>query len=173
MEKFAFLLAGIAVSLLGFVFVAVLYKWILRQPSENAKIAEIGEYIRKGSNTFLWKEYRVLAKFAGVAAVIIFVLLPRPVWASDVNLLDNLAMALAYIFGTVFSGLAGKVGIAVATKANIKTAEASKKGIAPGFLCGFRGGAVMGLAVVGASLLGVSLVFLITGNASMLLGFSF
>ena len=82
-------------------------------------------------------------------------------------------MALAYIFGTIFSAFAGKIGIQIATIANVKTAEAAQKGIRPSFLSGFRGGAVMGMAVVGASLLGVSLIFIITDQTSALLGFSF
>ena len=82
-------------------------------------------------------------------------------------------MAIAYIFGTVFSAIAGKVGISIATIANIKSAEAATKGIKPSFMAGYRGGAVMGMAVVGSSLLGVTLVLMLTDDASALLGFSF
>ena len=82
-------------------------------------------------------------------------------------------MAIAYIAGALFSAVAGKIGIQVATIANMKTAESARKGIRPAFMSGFRGGAVMGMAVVGASLLGVTLVFLFTGNTTALLGFSF
>ena len=111
-----------------------------------------------------------------VAFVIIVVFLPKPIFnqpdfKSILN--GNIMMGFAYLFGTVFSALAGKIGIFVATIANMKTAEAATKGIAPSFLSGFRGGAVMGMAVVGSSLLGISLFFLITKNPTMLLGFSF
>jgi K(+)-stimulated pyrophosphate-energized sodium pump len=82
-------------------------------------------------------------------------------------------MAVAYLFGTVFSAIAGKVGISIATIANIKSAEAATKGIKPSFMSGFRGGAVMGMAVVGASLLGVTAVLMLTNNTTALLGFSF
>lgn len=82
-------------------------------------------------------------------------------------------MALAYLIGTVFSAAAGKVGISIATIANVKAAEASTKGIKPSFMSGYRGGAVMGMAVVGSSLLGVTLVLLVTDNTTALLGFSF
>ncbi len=166
-----FIVAGIAVSLVGFVAVALLHRWVVRRPSENAKIAEVGALIRKGANTFLWKEYKVLTIFALIAAAVIFVILPRPIWMGFDWL--NVLMALAYLAGTAFSALAGKLGIIISTVANIKTAEAAKQGIRPSFLTGFRGGAVMGLAVVGASLLGVSLLFLAFGNATLLLGFSF
>jgi K(+)-stimulated pyrophosphate-energized sodium pump len=127
--------------------------------------------IRRGANTFLAKEYMVLAKFVGVASLLIFLFLPSPIWKND--FIQNLTMAIAYITGAVFSSIAGKIGIQVATIANMRTAESAKKGIRPAFMSGFRGGAVMGMAVVGASLLGVTLVYLITDNMTALLGFSF
>lgn len=166
-----FLVASLLVSALAFGFAVWLYQWVKKQPASNDRIAEVGGYIRKGAATFLGKEYRVLAKFCGVATVIIFVLLPLPIWYGDI--VANLKMALAYVAGTVFSAIAGKIGIQVATIANTKTAEAAQKGIRESFLCGFRGGAVMGMAVVGSSLLGVALVFWITGDTTALLGFSF
>ena len=82
-------------------------------------------------------------------------------------------MAIAYLCGTALSAIAGKIGILVATLSNGRTAEAAQKGIKPAFLIGFRGGAVMGLLVVGCSLLGVAAVLLVTGDSSILLGFSF
>lgn len=156
---------------MAFLFAGWLYLWVKKQPSSNEKIARVGELIRRGANTFLRKEYVVLAKFTLVVAVLIVVFLPTPIWKGDV--LGNIVMALAYIFGTIFSAFAGKIGIQIATIANVKTAEAAQKGIRPSFLSGFRGGAVMGMAVVGASLLGVSLIFIITDQTSALLGFSF
>ncbi|NLK17715.1 MAG: sodium-translocating pyrophosphatase [Clostridiales bacterium] len=175
MSQTFFIVGGIAICLLGFVVTAFLYRWVKKQPSGNEKVESIGALIKKGANTFLIKEYSVLAKFAGVVSTVIFVLLPSPIWQGDflTNLGERLLMVLAYIFGTAFSCLAGKLGITIATIANVKTAEAAKNGISRSFLCGFRGGAVMGLAVVGSSLLGISLLFLATGNATLLLGFSF
>lgn len=82
-------------------------------------------------------------------------------------------MAVAYIAGTVLSAIAGKIGIVVATAANARAAVGAKDGIKPAFLIGFRGGAVMGLAVVGFSLLGVSAVLYAVGDSTILLGFSF
>ena len=131
----------------------------------------LGAYQGGRENTFLRKEYRILAAFAGVAAVLIFVFLPSPVWSGE--LADNIGMAVSYIAGTVLSALAGKIGILVATIANSRAAEAAQRGIKPAFLVGFRGGAVMGLSVVGFSLLGVCAVLWIVGDATILLGFSF
>ncbi|HHZ17759.1 MAG TPA: sodium-translocating pyrophosphatase [Acholeplasmataceae bacterium] len=171
MKPWFFFAGAILISVIAFFFAGWLYAWVNKQPSSNKKIATIGKYIRQGANTFLKKEYQVLAKFAGVAAVLIFVFLPEPIWKSKV--LDNVTIALAYIFGTVFSAIAGKIGITIATIANIKTAEAAQKGIKPSFLSGFRGGAVMGMGVVGSSVLGVALLLWITNNTTALLGFSF
>ncbi|HIU31785.1 MAG TPA: sodium-translocating pyrophosphatase [Candidatus Caccousia avistercoris] len=156
---------------LAFAFAAYLYLWVKKQKTVNGKIAEVSQLIKEGANTFMRREYLVLAKFAAVAAVIIFLLLPSPVWNG--NIVDNIAMTLAYLAGTVLSAIAGKIGILVATLSNGRTAEAAQKGIKPAFLIGFRGGAVMGLLVVGCSLLGVAAVLMITGNSNILLGFSF
>ena len=165
------LYGSILVALLAFAFAVWLYLWVKRQPCENQKILKATGLIRAGARTFLRKEYGVLAKFAGVAAVLIFVFLPKPIWQGNVIL--NVQMVVAYIFGTLFSAVAGKIGLEVATIANGRSAEAAKNGIAPSFMAGFRGGAVMGMAVVGASLLGVTLVYLITKDATTILGFSF
>ncbi len=171
MGSTGFIVIAIVTSLLSFCLAAWLFGWVKEQPSSNEQIKKVSGYIRQGAATFLNKEYRVLAKFCGVCAVLLFIFLPSPIWNG--HILMNLQMALAYIFGAVISACAGKIGIAVATIANGKTAEAAEKGIHASFLCGFRGGAVMGMAVVGASLLGVALVFLITGDTTTLLGFSF
>ncbi|MEA4870625.1 MAG: sodium-translocating pyrophosphatase [Christensenella sp.] len=165
------LYGSILVALLAFAFAAWLYLWVKRQPCENQKIIKATGLIRAGARTFLRKEYGVLARFAGVAAVLIFVFLPKPIWQGSV--VHNIWMVVAYLFGTIFSAIAGKIGLEVATIANGRSAEAAKKGIAPSFMAGFRGGAVMGMAVVGASLLGVTLVYLLTKDATTILGFSF
>lgn len=156
---------------LAFAFAVYLYLWVKKQKTSNAKIQEVSQLIKEGANTFMRREYKVLAKFAAVAAIIILVLLPSPIWQG--NPVDNIAMALAYIAGTALSAIAGKIGILVATLSNARTAEAAQKGLKPAFLIGFRGGAVMGLLVVGCSLLGVAAVLMITGDSSILLGFSF
>lgn len=166
-----FLIASIVISVLAFFFAGWLYQYVNKQPSSNQKIAEVSKLIRQGANTFLRKEYVVLAKFALVVGILILIFLPAPIWKNEI--LENVTMMLSYFFGTIFSALAGKIGIMIATIANVKTAEAAQKGIKPAFMCGFRGGAVMGMAVVGSSLLGVALIMLLTGDSSALLGFSF
>ena len=126
---------------IAFAFAAYLYLWVKKQKTENAKIQEVSLLIKQGANTFMRREYLVLAKFAVVAAVVILVLLPSPIWTG--NIVDNISMAIAYLCGTALSAIAGKIGILVATLSNGRTAEAAQKGIKPAFLIGFRGGAVM------------------------------
>lgn len=175
-------LIALAVSLLAIGVAVWMARWVKKLKSENAKIAYVSSLIKSGANTFLKREYTILAVFAGILFVFILLFLPKPIWQVDdevgVNrVLPNLAMALSYLIGTIFSGIAGKIGIDIATIANVKSAEAATKGIKPSFMAGFRGGAVMGMAVVASCLLGVTLVFWATygwtGNARVLIGFSF
>ena len=156
---------------IAFAYAVYLHFWVKRQPAVNKRIIEVSDLIHAGANTFMRKEYIILARFAGVAAVLILVFLPSPIW--DGNIVDNLSMMTAYLAGTILSAIAGKIGILVATQANSRAAEGAQRGLKPAFLIGFRGGAVMGLAVVGFCLLGVMAVLMITGDASVLLGFSF
>ncbi len=149
-----------------------LIKWVKEQKNENKEIERIAGLIRSGANAFMRREYMALAAFAGLIAILIFVFLPKPIWAGG-SITSNLKMAIAYICGTIFSAIAGKVGIFVASLANARCAEAASKGVKPAFLIGFRGGAVMGLLVVGSCLLGVMGVMILVGDASVLLGFSF
>ncbi len=166
-----FQVISILLSVISFIMAYYLYNWVNKQPCPNERIIYIGDLIKSGANTFLRKEYRVLAKFTLIVAILIFLFLPIPIWIGSVT--DNMTMSLSYVIGTVFSAIAGKVGMDIATIANTKAAYASTKNIKPAFLSGFRGGAVMGMSVVGASLLGVTLVLLITRNTGALIGFSF
>ncbi|NMB95808.1 MAG: sodium-translocating pyrophosphatase [Clostridiaceae bacterium] len=168
----SWIIIAIIVSLLGFGTAAYLHSWVNKQPGGDKEIEDIGLLIRQGSQAFLKREYNVLAKFVAIVAIIIFVLLPGPIWSST-NILKNLLMAVSYIFGSVLSGIAGILGMNIATKANVKSAVAARKGIAPAFSVGFRGGAVMGMAVVSTSLFGAAILYLITKDANALLGFSF
>ncbi|MBE6938182.1 MAG: sodium/proton-translocating pyrophosphatase, partial [Ruminococcaceae bacterium] len=163
---------SIIVAVIAFLFAAYLYIWVKRQPQQNKRITEVAGLIREGANTFMKREYKILAIFALVVAVLILLFLPKPIWSTDAAW-KNIAMAISYICGTVLSAIAGKLGLIVASLSNGRSAEAAVKGIKPAFLVGFRGGSVMGLIVVGCAVLGVSVVLWIVGEASILLGFSF
>ncbi len=169
---FFYLLSFFAVAI-AVAFAVYLAVWVKKQPRANDKIESIGKLIHDGANTFMRKEYTLLAAFAGGVSVLLFVFLPKPIWSQDADLMKNLTMVLAYLAGTIISAITGKLGIYVATIANTKTAQASTEGIKPAFLIGFRGGSVMGLGVVSMSLLGVALVLMLVGDTTALLGFSF
>ncbi len=154
-------------------FAVYIINWVKEQKNENKEIARIAGLIQSGANAFMKKEYTILAIFAFIVAVIIYIFLPKPLWMEGADSSQNLTMALCYIAGTIFSAVAGKIGIYVASLANARCAEAAQEDIRPAFLIGFRGGAVMGLMVVALCLLGVSLVMIFVGDASMLLSFSF
>jgi len=148
-----------------------LYYYINKQDSGTQKMQEISAAIKEGANAFLKKEYTLLAVFVFIVAILLGIFLPTPIWTGDP--FRNMSLALAYVFGAFCSALAGFFGMDVATRANAKTANAAKEGLNKAFPIGFRGGAVMGLSVVGFSLLGLSIVYAITGSPQMVLGFSF
>ena len=173
MEQYLSIFYGLSflIAVIAFAYAAYLYLWVKKQPLKNGKIIEVAALIREGANTFMRREYKILAIFASVIGLLILLFLPTPIWKGKA--VSNIAMALAYIAGTVLSAIAGKIGIMVASLSNGRSAEAAQKGIKPAFLIGFRGGAVMGLIVVGCSLFGVAAVLMLVGDASILLGFSF
>ena len=150
-------ISAIVSILVGLYF----YRYIEKQDSGNEKMREISDAIRTGANAFLKREYRTLAIFVGVVSVLLVIFLPSPIWVGDP--LRNLTVMIAYIFGSASSALAGYLGLTVATKANAKVAQGAKEGLNRAFPIGFRGGAVMGLAVVGVGLLGISVVYAIVG----------
>jgi K(+)-stimulated pyrophosphate-energized sodium pump len=162
---------SIAVAVLAFGVAAYFYTWVKARPSSNKEIETISEYIRQGANAFLRREYVILARFVLIVGILILVFLPKPIWQGEV--VDNIVMGVTYVVGAIVSALAGKIGIMIATIANKKAAEAAVTDIKSSFLTGFRGGAVMGMAVVGASLLGVTVVFMLTKSSAAVLGFSF
>ena len=134
MEPLMSLIYGISffAVLIAFAFAYYLHLWVKGQKTENEKIIEVSQLIQAGANTFMRREYGILAKFAGVAAVVIFVLLPSPIWEGDV--LTHISMVIAYLAGTTLSALAGKIGILVATSANSRAAEGAGRGLKPAFL---------------------------------------
>lgn len=148
------------------------YYYVEKQDSGTKRMQEIAAAIREGADAFLKREYTTLAMFVAVVAVLLCIFLPTPLWATS-EPLRNIQLTFAYVFGSICSATAGYLGLNVATKANLKAASASREGLNKAFPIGFRGGAVMGLAVVGLGLLGISIVYWITGEPEIVLGYSF
>jgi K(+)-stimulated pyrophosphate-energized sodium pump len=170
-EKMAFeawLLAPIS-ALVSVLVGLYFYRYVDRQNSGTERMKEISDAIKVGAAAFIRREYTTLAIFVTVVAVLIGIFLPQPVWQSS-NLWLNLQLPIAYMFGSFCSALAGYLGLNIATKANTKVANAAQGGLNKAFPIGFRGGAVMGLAVVGVGLLGISVVYYLTGMSATLPG---
>lgn len=133
---------------------------VKKQPEGNDRMKEIAAAIHEGAQAFLKAEYKILA----IIIVIVFL---------AVGFAISWTTALCFIIGAVFSIIAGYCGMSVATRANVRTANAAKeKGMPAALSIAFRGGAVMGLCVVGLGLFGVSIIYVLTGNDSILFGFS-
>ena len=162
---------ALVISIASFVVAAYFYKWVKQLPVANARLEEVGKLIRDGAFTFLKREYRILGLFAAVVMVLIILFFPEPIWHG--NAMKNIGMAIVYLFGTALSALAGYVGISIATLSNVRAATAAQDSIQKSFMAGFRGGAVMGMAVVGTSLAGAALVYLVTQDPEIVMAFSF
>jgi K(+)-stimulated pyrophosphate-energized sodium pump len=148
-----------------------LRSYVNRQDPGTERMQFVAGAIKEGAKAFLNRMFRTLGYFVAGMAVILLLFLPKPIWTG--NFVDNLVLTVAYIFGSVCSAIAGWLGMDVATDANLRSASAARKGITEAFPIAFRGGAVMGLGVVGLALLGVSVVYFLTGDPNIIVGFSF
>ena len=145
-----------AAAAVGLVVAFVLASWIGKQEEGNERMSEIAGYIHEGAMAFLKREYKTMVIVIAVLFVAIGVLLHS--WIT----------AVLYLFGALFSVLAGYFGMSVATKGNVRTANAAMtSGMPKALAVAFRSGAVMGLCVSGLGLLGVGLIFSILDLATV------
>ena len=148
MNPDVWLLVAVVMGIAALVLAAVYGRQVVAVSPGNDRMVELMGAIREGSMAFMRREYLAIAGFVAVMAILIFALLDwgRP-WG-----------AIAYVFGAVLSGLAGFIGMRIATAANARTAEAARQGgTAQALPVAFRGGAVMGFTVAGLGLLGFAL----------------
>ncbi|MCW3980473.1 MAG: sodium-translocating pyrophosphatase [Candidatus Bathyarchaeota archaeon] len=153
------LLAPIS-AFVAIIFSIYLFFYVNRKDGGTPKMQGISAAIREGARAFLKREYTALAVFVVVMATILAIAL-------------GIEMGPVYIFGSICSAIAGFLGMEVALRANGRTAYAAREGLNKAFPIAFRGGAVMGLSVVGLALLGVSVIYFLTGRPELVLGFSF
>lgn len=148
-------------GVLALLFAVYLAAKVKRQSAGTEKMKEIAEAISDGAKAFLTAEYKILIFFV----VILFVLIGIGI--------GNWVTAVCFVVGALFSTLAGYFGMSVATKANVRTANAAREaGMNRALSIAFSGGAVMGMCVAGLGVLGVSLIYVVTGNVNVLSGFS-
>lgn len=149
----------------GAAAIALLYGiiliWqILKQSPGDKKMQEIAAAIQTGAKAYLNRQYRTIAVIAvGLIIVLYFAL----GWQT----------AIGFLVGAVFSGAAGYIGMNVSVRANVRTAEIAKKGLAPALGLAFKGGAITGLFVVGLGLLGVIGLYSLTNDVNALVGLGF
>lgn len=159
MEKWMMFVPVAAV--LALVFAAYLAIKVNRQTEGTDRMKEIAGAIAEGARAFLTAEYKILVVF--VAVLFVLIGLGIGSWVT----------AICFVVGALFSTIAGYCGMTVATKANVRTANAAKEsGMNKALSIAFSGGAVMGMCVAGLGALGVSLVYIITKNIDVLSGFS-
>ncbi len=159
MESLKFLAPALAVVALLFAFYKIAF--VSKQDAGTERMKEISAAINDGAKAFLFAEYKILAIFV----VVLFIAIGLG--------LGSWITALCFLFGALFSILAGYIGMNVATKANVRTANAARtSGMNKALSIAFSGGSVMGMCVVGLGLLGASVLFLIFEDTNVLFGFS-
>ena len=143
----------IILSVIGLLFMVVKMFWVKKQSPGNARMQQISKSIKEGALAFLNAEYRLLLVFVLIASIALF-------FVSQAVETTSWFIIPAFIVGAFFSGLAGNIGMRVATDANARTAEAAKTSLPQALKVSFSGGTVMGLGVAGLAVLGLSLIFL-------------
>ncbi|MCB9729845.1 MAG: sodium-translocating pyrophosphatase [Deltaproteobacteria bacterium] len=143
------LYAVIGAGALALIFAFVRSRWIAKQDTGTDEMRVIAGHIQEGAMAFLAREYKVLAMFVVVVAILLGV--------SNAGMEDSHALiALAFVVGATCSGLAGFFGMKVATQANVRTTAAARTGLAKALIVAFTGGSVMGMAVVGLGVVGLT-----------------
>lgn len=142
------------IALVGLVFAFLKSKWILKQEPGNPTMQEISSYIQEGAMAFLRREYRVLTFFALVVAVLLAISGLQEKNSSPL-------VGISFLVGAFASGLAGWIGMYIATKSNVRTTNAAQTSLVKALQVAFSGGSVMGITVVSFGLLGLSVLFII------------
>src|SRR5690554_1179097 len=144
----------VALSVIGLLFVLYKFLWVKKQDAGNEKMQGISKSIAEGAMAFLSAEYRLLLIFVIVASLALFGI-------SRIVETTSWLIVPAFITGAIFSGLAGNIGMKVATAANVRTTQAARTSLPKALNVSFSGGTVMGLGVAGLAVLGLTLFFIL------------
>ncbi|MDQ4108139.1 MAG: sodium/proton-translocating pyrophosphatase, partial [Actinomycetota bacterium] len=164
------------ISLLALVFAYYLVREVLAAPEGTEKMKEIARAIQEGAKAYLSRQFRTLGIFLALLTVLLFFILPAPENAAHSAFSIKFGRSLAFILGAGFSALTGYVGMWLAVRANVRTANAAREsGLRRALKIAFRAGGVAGMFTVGLGLLGATVILLIyKGDAtSVLVGFGF
>jgi len=148
-------------GIVALLFATYLFFTVKKQSSGNEKMKELSGAIREGAMAFLKSEYKVLVVFVAVVAGLLFA-------ASFVEETMHWGLSLAFVVGAIFSAVAGNIGMRMATMANARTAEGTKKSLSKGLSIAFSSGAVMGMCVVGLGVLGVFGLYTLFNNVLLI-----
>jgi K(+)-stimulated pyrophosphate-energized sodium pump len=143
-----------AMGIFGLLYTMLKFNWVSKQPAGNDRMKEISTYISEGAMAFLKAEWKILGYFVVIVALLLGFMATK-------NEDSHWTIALAFVIGAVFSATAGYIGMKVATKANVRTAEAAKTSLSKALNVSFTGGSVMGLGVSGLAVLGLGGLYLI------------
>jgi K(+)-stimulated pyrophosphate-energized sodium pump len=141
-------------GVVALLFTMIQGSWVSKQPAGNDRMKEISKYIADGAMAFLKAEYKILTYFVIIAAILLGVM-----GFSNAN--SHWSIALAFVAGAFLSALAGFLGMRIATKANVRTAEAARTSLSKALKVSFTGGSVMGMGVAGLAVLGLGSLFIV------------
>ena len=143
-----------ALGVVGLLYTFIKFAWVSKQDAGNERMKEISNYIAEGAMAFLQAEYKILTYFVIIGALLLGIM-----GYSNEN--SHWSIALAFVLGAFFSALAGFIGMKVATKANVRTAQAARTSLSKALSVSFTGGSVMGMGVAGLAVLGLGGLFII------------
>lgn len=143
-----------AMGVLGLAYTLWKFNWVSKQDPGNDRMKEISTYIAEGAMAFLKAEWKILGYFVALVSILLAVM-------ASANPHSHWSIAVAFVIGAVFSATAGYIGMKVATKANVRTAQAARTSLSRALQVSFTGGAVMGLGVAGLAVLGLGGLFII------------
>ena len=143
-----------AFGVLALLYTMIKSSWVSKQDAGNDRMKEIARYIAEGAMAFLKAEYKILTYYVIIAGLLLG-------YMGYSNAESHWSIAIAFVVGAVFSALAGFIGMRIATKANVRTANAARNSLSKALAVSFGGGAVMGLGVAGLAVLGLGSLFII------------
>jgi K(+)-stimulated pyrophosphate-energized sodium pump len=141
-------------GLIGLLYTLVKFNWVSKQDAGSEKMQSISDHIAEGAMAFLKAEWKILGYFVLIVGLLLGVM-------AQANANSHWSIAIAFVIGAVFSATAGYIGMKVATKANVRTAQAARTSLSKALNVSFTGGSVMGLGVAGLAVLGLGSCFII------------
>ena len=152
MDKLIYLVP--VMGIIGLLYTLVKFNWVSRQDAGNERMKEISTYIADGAMAFLKAEWKILGYFVVIVGILLAVM-------ATTNPHSHWLIAGAFVVGAVLSATAGYIGMKVATKANVRTAQAARTSLSKALSVSFTGGSVMGLGVAGLAVLGLGGLFIV------------